>query len=109
MAKKTKEYRLEMNGFHIISGSRVMEIPDRAPTVRQLRIPIAPFTKRPVITATVYSSDSPGNPFVVVAIDLDRTDPLSLAVKITAQSVATVGSHDEYLCDFVMMGPVGKP
>jgi hypothetical protein len=102
------QHRIEVNGVSIFAGRVRMSIPQGGSHLREALITLPRFKKRPVITATVSATDSPGDMFYFYSIQyIDHTG--SSGIKFSAQSLRATGNAFNYMCDFTAVGEVGDP
>ncbi len=88
----------------ICSGSVPMIIPQGGSHVRQTEIRLPKFAQKPIITATLHSTDSPVNVFGIFSIKINDLGNQT-QVGITATNVERgVGIPSTYLCNFIAIG-----
>jgi hypothetical protein len=88
----------------ICSGTVPMIIPQGGAHVRQAEIRLPKFAQPPTVTATLHSTDSPGNVFGIFNIKINDLGNQT-QVAITATNVQTgVAIPSTYLCNFIVIG-----
>lgn len=88
----------------ICSGTVPMIVPQGGAHVRQVEIRLPKFSPKPTVTATIYSTESPGNVFGIFSIKINDIGNQTQIV-ITATNVEKgFAVPFAYFCNYIVMG-----
>lgn len=88
----------------ICSGTVPMIIPQGGAHVRQVEIRLPKFSPKPTVTATIYSTESPGNVFGIFSIKINNIGNQTQIV-ITATNVEKAFAVPyAYFCNYIIIG-----
>jgi hypothetical protein len=88
----------------ICAGTAPMVIPQGGAHVRQVEIRLPKFSLKPTVTATLYSTESPGNVFGIFSIKINDLGNQT-QIAITASNVETgFAVPFAYFCNYIVIG-----
>lgn len=93
----------------ICAGTAPMIIPQGGAHVRQVEIRLPKFSSKPTVTATLYSTESPGNVFGIFSIKINDLGNQT-QIGITASNVETgFAVPFAYFCNYIVIGKSPQP
>ncbi|MBW4456484.1 MAG: hypothetical protein KME55_29445 [Nostoc indistinguendum CM1-VF10] len=88
----------------ICAGTAPMIIPQGGAHVRQVEIRLPKFSPKPTVTATIYSTESPGNVFGIFSIKINDLGNQT-QIGITATNVERgFAVPYAYFCNYIVIG-----
>jgi hypothetical protein len=90
----------------ICAGTVPMIIPQGGAHVRQAEIRLPKFAQDPTVTATLYSTDSPGSVFGIFSIKINHLLNQTQVAITATNAERGVAIPSSYLCDFIIIGKI---